>query len=304
MFLSKFCTKIIHVYFNSRFDVNSPRWIHSDLTRHLQFALRMLIAFSVASAITYATKLTNVFTLLFMIPNLTILLIQETFGSTFSTNIRLITIIVPLSILLFLLQKLNSISYHYLLGEFFYLLLTLIISYICTQWGTKKLSLLFLSLYFAAVINQSEAPSYYIFGLLGEFVIAMIVSIVVSLLVFPSFATFDIENRINYCFYTAQEMYHSIIQAFISKDPITIHLYLSRAKILKRMIRKTMTITQLRFSEITHEPTRLLQRIKNRKRRNLIDLTLQGLIFYFEKHQNPSNFLFLLKNKMIYCLYY
>lgn len=273
---------IRHIYFNYHFGEKSSRWINSRLTRHFQFAFRMFIAFSFSCFLTYGTKLGDYFSQKFLIPNMTILLIQETFGLTLLTNIQLIFVIIPLSIFLYFLQKLKLIYYHYLLSEFFYLFSSLILSYKCTQIPTRKLSLLFNSIYFCTIINQKELPNLFAFELLEQFVIGMLISIIVSLFIFPLFSTFDIENRINYCLSHLQQMYHFIIQAFLCDNQINANIYLSRANIIEQMIRKTMIIIQLRFLEINYEPSRLLQRLSNRNRRNIIDLTLQGLnLFIF-----------------------
>jgi len=281
MCLSSICKTIFHIYLNYHFGEKSSRWINSTLTRHFQFAFRMVIAFSFACFIGYGTKLTDHFSFPFMIPNMTILLIQETFGLTLLTNIELILIVIPLSIFLYLLQKFGLIFYHYLLSELFYLFSSLIISYKCTQITTRKLSLLFNSIFFATIINEKKVPRFFAFGLLEEFLIAMLISIIVSLFIFPLFATFDIENRINYCLSHLQQMYHSIIEAFLCEDQISANVFLSRANIIEKMIQKTMITIQSRFSETYYEPSRLLQRLFNRKRRNIIDLNLEGLNFFF-----------------------
>ncbi len=102
-----------------------------------------------------------------------------------------------------------------------------------------------------------------------------------SLLIFPLFATFDIENRSNYCLSHLQQMYHLVIEAFLCEDQISANAFLSRANIIEKMIRKTMITIQSRFSEIYYEPSRLLQRLFNRERRNIIDLTLESLSSFF-----------------------
>ena len=282
---------IVHIYLNYHSAERSSRWLNSNFTRHLQFAFRMLIAFSLASVIIYGTNLKNHLSLQFMIPTMAVLLIQETFGLTFSTSLQLILMITPLSIILFLLQKLHLLSYHYLLSEFFYLSLTLILSYKCTQIPIRKLSLLFLSLFFATTINQTQAPTFYAFELLSVFVIGMIISSMVSLLIFPLFATYDIENRTNYCLSYLQQMYHLIIEAFLCEDEISANVYLSRANIIEKMIRQSIITTQSRFAETYCEPTRLLQRLANRKRRHLIDLTLQGSNFSLKNEKKNFSLL-------------
>ncbi|CAF3254720.1 unnamed protein product [Rotaria sp. Silwood2] len=275
MCLSTYCKIICHIYFNYHFGESTSRWVNSKFTRHIQFSLRMVIAFSLAAFIAYGTGLKDHLTFKFMIPGMTILTINETFGLTLSTNIELILIIIPLSIYLFILQNNRLLYHHYMLNEFFYLLSSLIISYKCRKIPTRKLSLLFNTLYFVTIVNKNQIPKFFSFELLEEFIIGIFLSISVSLFIFPLFATFDIENRVNYCLYHLQQMYHLVIQAFISEDHITANVLLSRAHIIEKMIRKTMITTQSRFSDTNYEPSRLLQIIFNRKRRFIIDLTIQ-----------------------------
>ena len=276
MHLSTWWKTIGDIYLNNHFVKKPSRWRNSDFTRHVQFAFRMLIAFSLACFIIYGTKLSSYLSTQFMIPNMTVLLIQETFGLTLRTNIQLILVIIPLSIVLFLFQKLRLIYDHYLFNEFVYLLLSFVTSYQCTQILTRKQSLLFISIFFSTMFDQTQSPTFYAFELLSEFVIAMIISSMVSLLIFPLFATVDIENRARYSLSHLQEMYNLIIQAFLSEDQISANVHLSRENIIEQMVLKNMMTAQLRFAETQNEPTRLLQRLANRKRRHLIDLTLQG----------------------------
>ncbi|CAF3136587.1 unnamed protein product [Rotaria sp. Silwood2] len=295
MCLSSYCKTIHHIYFNYHFGESTSRWINSKFTRHFQFALRMFIGFCLSAFIAYGTRLRDRLTLKFMIPGMTILSIKETFGLTLSTNIELMLIIIPLSIYLFIVQNLNLIYHNYLLNEFYYLLSSLIISYKCRKSPTRKLSLLFNSLYFVTIVNQNKIRKYFSFELLEEFIIGIFLSIIISLFIFPLFVTFDIENRVNYCLSHLQKMYHLIIQAYLSEDHITANVFLSRAHIIEKMIRKTMITTQSRFSDTIYEPSRLLKIIFNRKRRFIIDLTIQGfdIFIYLDNFSILNNFLFL-----------
>lgn len=134
-------------------------------------------------------------------------------------------------------------------------------------------------IFFATIINQAVVSSTFVFELLEEFVIGMTVALFVSLLVFPLFGTFDIENRVNYCLLNLQQMQTLIIQAFLCQDEMGAQVSLARASIVEQMIRKTMNPIQTRLDEARFEPSRWLQRIFNRRRRHIIDLTLQGSFF-------------------------
>ena len=113
------------------------------------------------------------------------------------------------------------------------------------------------------------------FELLEEFIIGLFVCVLVSLLIFPLFATFDIENRINYCLYNFQQMHTIIIQAFLCREESNSKILLTRSMIFEQMIRKAMILVQTRLNEARFEPSQLLQRIFNRRRRQIIDLNIQ-----------------------------
>jgi len=106
------------------------------------------------------------------------------------------------------------------------------------------------------------------------------IALVVSLLIFPLFATSDIENRVNYCLKNLQEMQTMVIKAFLCQDQMSAQALLARASTMEEMIRTTMNLMPTRLMEAHMEPSRFLQRIFNRKRRHLIDLTLQGYICF------------------------
>lgn len=71
-----------------------------------------------------------------------------------------------------------------------------------------------------------------------------------------------------------------IVQAFLAEDQISAQVSLSRASTIEQMVRTTMNSFSSRLMESSMEPSRFLQRIFNRKRRHLIDLTLIGICFF------------------------
>jgi hypothetical protein len=104
----------------------------------------------------------------------------------------------------------------------------------------------------------------------------MAMALLVSLLIFPLFATVDIENRVNYSLSNLQQMYTFIIQAFLCEDQMGAQVSLARASTVERMVYTTMNTIHMRLDEARFEPARWLQRIFNRKRRQIFDLTLPG----------------------------
>ena len=112
---------------------SSSLWVHSPFARRVQFGLRMVIAFVLGCVLAYGTPLSDQLAQEFMIPNMSILCVQETFGLTLSNSVHITLVIVPLSIFLFVVQKIG-LSYHrYWAGELLLLVSTLIIAYGCPK---------------------------------------------------------------------------------------------------------------------------------------------------------------------------
>jgi len=107
----------------------------------------------------------------------------------------------------------------------------------------------------------------------------MAMALFASLIIFPLFATFDIENRFNYSLSKLQQMHALIIQAFLSHNKMDAHMSLAKATMIENMVHKALIPIQMRLDEARFEPARYLQRIFNRKHRHIIDLTLQGNFF-------------------------
>lgn len=144
---------------------------------------------------------------------------------------------------------------------------------------TRKFSFLYNVLYFCSNFSKSGISSTFSFELLGVYIIGMSMSLLISLLIFPLFATFDIENRFNYSLSKIQQMHVLIIQAFLSPDKMGAHMALAKATMIENMVHKALLPIQTRLDEARFEPVRYLQRIFNRKQRHIIDLTLHGKSF-------------------------
>ena len=67
-----------------------------------------------------------------------------------------------------------------------------------------------------------------------------------------------------------------VLQAFSSEDPTAARVSLARASIVEQRLSQTMIQMRLRLAETHYEPSRILQRIFNRRRRHIIDLTIQS----------------------------
>ncbi len=132
------------------------------------------------------------------------------------------------------------------------------------------------AIFFATIVNQPVISSTFIFELLEEFIVGMSIGILISLTVFPVFATMDIENRVNYCLINLQEMQRLIIHGFLCQDKMSAQVSLSRVSTIEQMIRVAINPLPMKLIEARFEPSRLLQRIFNRRQRHIIDLTIKG----------------------------
>lgn len=140
----------------------------------------------------------------------------------------------------------------------------------------RKIPLLINAIFFATIVNQKSVPSVFIFFIILKFVIGIVISIGVSLLIFPQFATIDFENRVNYCLKHLHEMQTIIIQAFVCQDEMSAKLAMARASTIEQMIRTAMSLIPRRLLETRIEPSRFFQWLSSRKRKHLFTLTLAG----------------------------
>ncbi|UJR24079.1 hypothetical protein I4U23_027047 [Adineta vaga] len=275
MFLLRIIRFFTKFYFNSSRLKSTSLLFDSKTIRHIEYSLKMIIAFIIAGLISFGSPLRYYLDQQYIICVISILSIQETFGLTLYSSIQTIIAILPLSILLFLIQILGLSYHHYLVAEILLLFLSLIIAYQCTQIQTRKITLLYNSIFFSTIVNQQSLPKVFVFLLLSLFLIGMSIAICVSLLIFPLFATFDVEHRFSYCLKNLHRMYYLIIQGFLSRDEMIAKVSLSRASILEQMIRQTMLLMQTRILETKYEPTKFLQKLFYRKQKNILYLNLQ-----------------------------
>ena len=102
MSLSDICRSIRHFYLNYHHGKSHSLHLHSAFTRRLQFGLRLVVTLLIGGFVGYASPLHSKFSLVYLIPNFSILCIRETFGDTLTNVLHLTSVIVPLSIFLFI----------------------------------------------------------------------------------------------------------------------------------------------------------------------------------------------------------
>jgi uncharacterized membrane protein YccC len=135
------------------------------------------------------------------------------------------------------------------------------------------------AVFFATIVNKTNLPSTFIFQLFAVFVIGIAIAPVVSLLIFPLFATIDFENRVNYSLTNLQQMHTILIQTFLYRDEMAAQVSLAQTSVIEQTIRTAMSLMNARLKEARMELSRCLQRIFNRRRRHLFDLTIEGYLF-------------------------
>jgi hypothetical protein len=133
MSVSTISQTIRHFYFNYHHFEPSSSCIHSSFTRSVQFAFRTVIAFLVGGFLAYGTPLSNQLDQQYLIPTLSILCVQETFGLTLSACYQMVLVLTPLSIFLFIIQKIGLGYQDYLAAELLLLILSVFIAYKCSQ---------------------------------------------------------------------------------------------------------------------------------------------------------------------------
>ena len=133
MFISTIARAIRHFYLNYHLTGSTSIWIHSAFMRRLQFGLRQVICFLTVSFLAYGTKLADRLSFEYLLPITCILCLRETFGSTFSLCYQITLTITPLSIFLFIAQKIGFGYHGHFSDEFLLLFTSFCIAYGCTQ---------------------------------------------------------------------------------------------------------------------------------------------------------------------------
>jgi hypothetical protein len=133
MALSMISRTIRHFYFNYHYGESSSLCIHSSFARRVQFAIRMVVSFLVGGFLAYGTPLNNQVAQEYLIPLISMMCIQETFGLTLAACFQMILAIAPVSVFLFVVQKIGLGYHDYLAAELVLLVSSFFIAYFCPQ---------------------------------------------------------------------------------------------------------------------------------------------------------------------------
>lgn len=129
--------------------------------------------------------------------------------------------------------------------------------------------------------------------------IGTFIALLVSLIIFPAFATIDIENRIRYALLNVGKMHTIIVQSFLQKDQVNAQALLTRASTIEQMIREAIRPIPVKFNYARLEPSKILQRMFNFKRRNVPRLTLEGLFSTMKKKDVAYKYLLFFRTRSI-----
>ena len=133
MYSSTIFQAAFHFYFNFHQNGISSKFTSSVFARRIQFSLRTTISFLVGAFLSYGTPLNSELATGYLIPVMSVITMQETFGLTLNNSFKNITVITPLSIFLFIIQKIGLGYQDYLAAELLLLVSSLFVAYKCSQ---------------------------------------------------------------------------------------------------------------------------------------------------------------------------
>ncbi len=133
MSISSIFRIVRHFYFNYHRPEPTSSWAQSAFMRRVQFGIREMICFLIVGFLSYGTQLSNQLLLEYLVPVISILCLQQTFGSTLSCCYQITLAITPLSIFLYIAQKIGLGYHDYLATELLLLFTSFCIAYGCAQ---------------------------------------------------------------------------------------------------------------------------------------------------------------------------
>ncbi len=123
----------LHFYFNYHYADSSTSCVHSAFIRRAQFAFRMAVSFLVGAFLAYGTPLNNQLSQDYLVPLISVLSIQETFGLTMASSFQMMLGLVPVSIFLYVVQKIGLGYHDYLAAEIALLITSFSIAFVCAK---------------------------------------------------------------------------------------------------------------------------------------------------------------------------
>ena len=133
MMISKICSIVLHFCFNFHHDESSSFFHWLSFIRRVQFAVRMTVAFLVSGFLAYGTALNDQLATQYLIPVMSVMTVQETFGMTLAASYQMLTVITPLSICLYIVQRIGLGYEDYVAAEFILLISSFFLAYKCSQ---------------------------------------------------------------------------------------------------------------------------------------------------------------------------
>jgi hypothetical protein len=127
-----------HFYFNYNYVDSNVPLIHSLFARRAQFSLRIVISFLVSAFLAYGSSLRNQLIEPFLIPLISVLAIQDSVGFTMAGGFQMIFTLVPVSVFLFIVQKIGLGYHDYIAAEFILLITTFFIAFVIKLVRTSR----------------------------------------------------------------------------------------------------------------------------------------------------------------------
>lgn len=93
----------------------------------------MTVAFLVGGFLAYGTALNDQLATQYLIPVMCIMTIQETFGMTLAANCQMLMAVTPLSICLYIIQRIGVGYQDYAAAEILLLISSFFLAYKCSQ---------------------------------------------------------------------------------------------------------------------------------------------------------------------------
>jgi len=93
----------------------------------------MVVSFLVGGFLAYGTPLNNQLVQSYLVPLISVISIQETFGLTMAASFQMVLGLVPVSIFLFVVQKIGLGYHDYLAGVITLLITSFSIAFVCAK---------------------------------------------------------------------------------------------------------------------------------------------------------------------------
>ena len=157
----------------------------AELVRRSKYGIQTACAFLAGAFLAYGTSLSTSLSTPYLIPLMAAMMFQQTIGMTVLAAISLLSVMVPICVFFFLLQK--GLGYHdYAAIAVLIFFTTWLVAYRNPAVAQRKMPLVIIVIFYSTLCNTPPAllPSTFSLQLLEALVIGMCVGIAAALVVF------------------------------------------------------------------------------------------------------------------------